>query len=185
MIMWCIWKERNVRIFQDKCSSLNKVWQLVRENLLSSIKSMQWHNEDKLIPVDENHVGKFWGLDKPQLDGLRKRDRILQPSSPKSWSLPPPLVFKLNFDGASRGKPSATGFSSLCRDSQGRVIFVFLGSIGRDTNNSVELKGMLQGLHCLVRNNSFPTIIEGNSSIMVHMARKLAYGQVSGQVSTS
>ena len=130
MIMWCIWKERNGRIFRDKCSSIDKVWQMVRENILSSIKRMQWHDEDKLIPANEIHVGEFWHLDKPQLDGLRKRDRILHPSSPKSWSLPPPLVFKLNFDGASRGNPGATGFSGLCRDSQGRVIFIFLGSIG-------------------------------------------------------
>ena len=44
---------------------------------------------------------------------------------------------------------------------------------------------MLQGLNCLVRSNSFSTIIEGNSSIMVQMARRLANGQVNGQVSTS
>ena len=56
---------------------------MVRENLLSSIKSMQWHDEDKLIPVDEIHVGEFWGLDKMQMEGLRLRDKILQPSSPK------------------------------------------------------------------------------------------------------
>ena len=146
---------------------------------------MQWHDKDKVIPTDEIHVGKFWGLDKSQLDGLRKRDRILHPSSPKSWSLSPPLVFKLNFDGASRGNPGAAGYGGLCRYSQGRVIFIFLGTIGRDTNNSAELEWMLQGLNCLVRSNSFLVIIEEDSNIMVQMARRLAYGQVSGQVSTS
>ena len=128
---------------------------------------MQWHDEDKLIPADEIHVGEFWGLDKSQLDELCKHDRILHPSSPKSWSLPPPLVFKLNFYGTSRGNLGAVGYGELCRDSQGRVIFIFLGTIGRDTNNSAELEGMLQGLNCLVRSNSFPAIIEGDSSIMV------------------
>ena len=95
------------------------------------------------------------------------------------------MVFKLNFDGASRGNPGAAGYGGLCRDSQGRVIFIFMGTIGRDTNNSAELEGTLQVLICLVRRNSFSMIIEGDSSIMVQMARRLAYGQVSRQVSTS
>ena len=77
MIMWCIWKERNGRIFRDNRSSPDEVWKWVRKNLLSSIKSMQWHDEDKLMPTDEIHVEEFWGLDKPQLDGLRIRNRIL------------------------------------------------------------------------------------------------------------
>ena len=90
MIMWCIWKERNVRIFRDKHNCIEKVWHMVRDNLLSSIRSMQWHDEDKLIPADEVHIREFWGVDKTQLDGIHKHDRILQPSSPTYWSRPPP-----------------------------------------------------------------------------------------------
>ena len=75
--MWCIWKERNGRIFQYKRSNPDEVWKLVQKNMLSSFKSMQWHDEDKLIPVDEIHVGEFYGPDKPQLDGLHIRNRIL------------------------------------------------------------------------------------------------------------
>ena len=86
------------------------------------------------------------------------------------------MVFKLNFDGASRGNPGAARFGGLCKESEGRVVFVFLGSIGQDTNNSAELEGMLQDLHCLVHSNSFPVIIEGDSHIMVQMVRRLAHG---------
>ena len=77
------------------------------------------------------------------------------------------MVFKLNFDGASRGNPGPTGFGGLCRDSLGRINFVFLGAIGHDSNNSAELEGMIQGLQCLVRSNSFPAIIEGDSQISI------------------
>ena len=174
MIMWCIWKEKNGRIFRDKLSSPDRVWQMVRENILSTIRSMQWHDEDKFIPADEIHVGEFWGLDKSQLDGLHKRDRILHPSSPKLWSPPPRLVFKLKFDGASRGNPGAAGYGGLCKNSQGRIIFIFMGTIGRDTNNPVALEGILQGLNCLVRSNNFLAIIEGDSSIMIRMARRFS-----------
>ena len=116
MIMWCIWKESNGRIFREKCSSIEKVSQMVRDNLLSSIRCMQWHDKDKLIPANEIHVGEFWRLDKSQLDGLHKHDRILKPSSPNSWSPPPPQVFKLNFDGFSKGNPRDVGYEGLCRD---------------------------------------------------------------------
>ena len=91
-------------------------------------------------------------------------------SSMRSWSPPPPIVYKLNFDGASRGNPGPVGFGGICGDSQGRIIFVFLGAISRDSNNSAELEGMLQGLQCLVRRNNFPVIIEGDSQILIHMA---------------
>ena len=93
-------------------------------------------------------------------------------------------MFNINFDGASRGNSDDVRYGGLCRDLQGRVIFVFLGSIGRDTNNSVELEGMIQALNCVVRSNSFPAIIENDSNIMIQIARWLEYGQVSGQVST-
>ena len=98
------------------------------------------------------------------------RVRTLQLSSSKSWSPPPPMVYNLNFDGASKGDPIPVGFGGLCKDSLGRIIFIFLGAIGRDSNNSPELEGMLQGLHCLVHSNSFPVIIEGDSRILVLMA---------------
>ena len=185
MIMWCIWKERNGRIFRGESSNPDKVWQTVRANLLASVKSMQWHDEDKLIPADESQVGEFWSLNKLQLDELRMRPKPLQPDSPKFWSPPSPLVFKLNFDGASRGNPGPAGFGGLCRDADGKILFVFLGAIGHDSNNSAELEGLLEGMHCLVRSNSFPAIIEGDSRILIQKARRLAYGRVSGQVATS
>ena len=77
MIMWCIWKERNSQIFWDKRSSPDQVWKMVRENILSSIKIMQWHDEDNLIPVNKIQVSEFWGLDKSLLEGLRRSDTIL------------------------------------------------------------------------------------------------------------
>ena len=44
---------------------------------------------------------------------------------------------------------------------------------------------MIQGMECLVRSDCFPPIIEGDSNIMIQVARRLVYGQVSGQFSTS
>ena len=66
---------------------------------------MQWNEHDKIIPRDELQIAKNWGLNKPMIDALRYRDKLCIPSSPAMWSTPPLGVFKLNFDGASRGNP--------------------------------------------------------------------------------
>ena len=109
MTMWYLWKERSGRIFCDKSNNIEKVWQKVKDNLLSSIRSMQWHDEDKLIPTEKIHIMKIWGIDKTQMVEFYWRDRIIKPSSPNFWLAPPPQVFKLNFDGASMGNPGDVG----------------------------------------------------------------------------
>ena len=35
MAMWCVWKERNFRIFCNQCKDTEAVWNTVKENLLS------------------------------------------------------------------------------------------------------------------------------------------------------
>ena len=71
MEMWCIWKERNGRIFRDKRNDTNAVYKNLKENLLSMIQIMQWHDQDKIIPREESHVAESWGLNRSQMDGLR------------------------------------------------------------------------------------------------------------------
>ena len=44
MAMWCLWKEQNARIFRDQHKDVETVWRMVKDNLLSSIWSMQWHD---------------------------------------------------------------------------------------------------------------------------------------------
>ena len=53
MAMWCVWKERNARIFCDLCKDMEVVWNMVQDNLLSSIRCMQWHEHDKIFPREE------------------------------------------------------------------------------------------------------------------------------------
>ena len=40
MAMWCVWKERNARIFRDQCKDMEAVWNTVQDNLISSIRCM-------------------------------------------------------------------------------------------------------------------------------------------------
>ena len=84
---------------------------------------------------------------------------------------PPPGVFKLNFNGASRGNPGQVGFGGLCRDHEGRVKKVFMGDIGKDTNNSAELEGLIRGSEVLISGGFLPVIIEGDSNTFIQLAK--------------
>lgn len=72
-------------------------------------------------------------------------------------------MHKLNFDGASKGNPGNSGFGGLFRNHKGDSLLSFLGSKGWDTNNSVELEGLWQGLLISQGKGFFPLIIEGDS----------------------
>ena len=145
MDLWCIWKERNGRIFKDRRHNVDYIWMTLHENLLSSIRSSQWDDEDKIIPREEIHVAANRGIDKSHMDGLRCRENICKLASPSLWSPPLARVFKLNFDGASRGNSGPPGYGGVCRYANGKVLAIYLGAIGSDTNNSTKLEGLIQG----------------------------------------
>ena len=87
---------------------------MVQDNLVSSIKCMQWNEQDNIIPREELQIAENWGLNKPMFEALCYRDKLCTPSSPASWLAPPPDVFKLNFDGVSHDNPGQAGFGGLC-----------------------------------------------------------------------
>ena len=97
---------------------------------------MQWHEHDKIFPREEVRIAENWGLNRPAIQALHYQDKLCIPSSPAIWSVPPHGVFKLNFDGASRGNPGPAGYGGICHDQEGRIKMVFMGAIGQDTNKS-------------------------------------------------
>ena len=70
MAMWCLWKEQKARIFRYQHRDSEAVWNMVKDNLLSSIWSMQWHDQDKIIPREEAQIAASWGLDSSLMEGL-------------------------------------------------------------------------------------------------------------------
>ena len=61
--------------------------------------------------------------------------------NPDSWEAPPSGNFKLNFDGASQGNLGEASFGGVFRDSHGKILHVYFGDIGCDSNNAMELEG--------------------------------------------
>ena len=99
------------------------------------------------------------------MTSLCSQEKICLPSSPSSWSPPPPQMYKINLDGASKENPGPTSYGGICRDHSGRILLIFLGSLGSDTNNSTELEGLICGFEILIRGGYFSAIIEGAGGV--------------------
>ena len=84
-------------------------------------------------------------------------------ASPLHWEPPLDNVFKLNFDGASKGNPGKAGYGGAIKYHNGNITLLFYGSIGLESNNVVELEGMVVGLIITNKMNLLPLIMEGNS----------------------
>ena len=110
----------------DRRLNVDDVWLILQENLLSPIHSKQRCDEDNIIPREESHVASNWGLDKVHMDRIRCKEKICKPSSPYLWSPPPPQVLKLNFDGASTSNLGLVGYGVVWRDSNGRILAIYL-----------------------------------------------------------
>ena len=59
--------------------------------------------------------------------------------NPTNWDKPPLGLFKLKFDGASKGNPRDVGFRGAIRDYTGTIHNVYWGDLGIDSNNATEL----------------------------------------------
>ena len=78
------------------------------------------------------------------------------------WYRPPNWVFKLNFDGASKGNLGPTGYGGVIQDDIGFIRHIFVGIQGHDSNNAIELWALIQGLKIVIRECFFRLIEEGD-----------------------
>ena len=83
---------------------------------------MQWNEEDKDFSGLEKRIVEEWGLNRGTLDGLHQRDKICRVLSLNSWSPPPHLVYKQNFDGTVKGNPGIAKFGGVCRNAKGEIL---------------------------------------------------------------
>lgn len=97
--------------------------------------------------------------------------------SPEKWNPPPQEIYKLNFDGATKGNPGPASIGGAIRDSKGSIQGIFWGSIGDNTNNMAELKALLVGLDMTQTHGWYLIILEGDSQVILQMAEKLLKGK--------
>ena len=109
----------------------------------------------------------------------------MRPDNPTHWDPSPKNVFKLNFDGSSKGNLSRDGFGGAIRNSQGNITLIFYGNSGFNSNNAAKLDGLIVGLSLVKQKGLLPIIVEGDSAIILSMASKLLHGSQVSKVATS
>lgn len=72
--------------------------------------------------------------------GIRKRRKST------FWTPLPPGVFKLNVDGASKGKLGPLCAGGVLRNSKGKVLLMFFKSRGIQESNETEVLAILEAI---------------------------------------
>eukprot|EP00253_Pinus_taeda_P002079 PITA_02079 len=184
LILWSIWKERNKIIFKNQCSQIEDIWKRLCTNLQETLMLREWSLEDLPTQANEENILNNWHLILPR--ALQKKEGAKSSSINNSkWKPPPKNHYKLNFDGASKGNPGTTGFGGIIRNHEGSHMQIYFGNIGWDTNNSAELEGLWQGLTLAWNLNLQPLVVEGDSQILIQMAKRLQNGSQASKIPTS
>lgn len=143
-ICWAVWKERNARIFKEEKWS--------EESILTSIKQIIWESiaisklsnfSDRPRLVDQRTLQLLELHPPPQNNmtlGMANQD------APYHWHPPDKDILKLNYDGVAKGNPGVASFGEVFKNSKGEIIWLYAGSLGKATNNAVELHALEHGL---------------------------------------
>ena len=169
IICWCIWNERNHRIFQDRIQptwktavKVNALFGEVvsiskipnnKENLTDNEK-IWMHNLD-IRTVNNMVFNKVedWKvrIDKSQFENwLRERK-----------------VFKLFFNEDSKGNPGRAGGGGVIFDPGGKMESEYFWNIGYDSNNMAEAYGLWQGLKQLKEKEVDEVMVFGDSRLII------------------
>jgi ribonuclease HI len=88
----------------------------------------------------------------------------------------------LNFDGAEKGNPGMTRMGGVIRDSGDNIIQLYVGSMGKSTNNAAKFRALEIGLKILSRERMTNTIVEGDSTLVINTVKRLQNGTRVGKV---
>lgn len=89
---------------------------------------------------------------------------------------PPEGSLKLNFDEALKGIPGSSRAGGVFHNAEGKIVSLFASKLGHNTNNGVELEGLVRGLATVVEQGYKSLIVEGHSLLLISALRKLLNG---------
>lgn len=119
VIMWTVWRARNMMIF---------------DNVKETLHSMQ----ARVVSLC-HFIAKAYAVDPPStLTGVAPRS--------VSWKPPDEGVVVLNVDGSALSNPGQAGFGGLVRNSSGKFLLSFYGSLGVSDIMHAEVVALLRGI---------------------------------------
>lgn len=132
-VVWEIWKERNLKLFDDKSRRLESILNSIELVIvdIGNCKTTFSLEPPKVFFSWDEIIRKNWhGIRIPPSFGQRNNIR-----KAATWSPPNPSPLKLNFDGAFRGNPDASGIGYVIRDHKGSILGKMAKPIPLNTNN--------------------------------------------------
>ena len=93
-----------------------------------------------------------------------------------SWDSPPEGIFKLNFDGASRGNPNNSRFGAGIKNHAGDILWILFGNISYERRNTTKFEGLVEGVSIYRRKNLIPLIAEGDSQFFLPLTTEIHHG---------
>ena len=177
VICWCIWIERNQRIFQDTTQLAWKIAIKVN-SLMGEIVSVLKipHNKAKLTDKASNWIQSFnlsaeISLATKQLENWEIR---IDKSQFENW-MKEMKIFKLFFDGVSKGNPGRAGGGGVVIYPEGKIDLEYYWNIGRDSNSMAEAYGLWQGLKQLKDKGVGEAMVLGDSRIIIQAMNGESY----------
>jgi hypothetical protein len=137
MIIWAIWKERNRCIFRNQSWTVGKIKETIIAMTRETVQSRNPQTGGAQLTDRDLRILEAFHLE----GGHNPKQVRWVPQlrlGERNWKPPPEGSLKLNFDGASKGNPGRTGMGGVIRDSQGKIIRLYTGSLGNSTNNAAE-----------------------------------------------
>lgn len=150
---------------------------MIHAHINETLGLTKWGSTDLRASLKETLILRNWGIRSIHAFVGAIVKQTGGGNSPNAWEPPPPNMFKLNFDGASKRNPGSAGFRGAIRNSEGSMVGLYWGYIGENTNNVSELKGLLAGLDMAATFGWFPIILEGDSQLILQMTTKVLHGK--------
>lgn len=135
-MIWGIWRERNLQVFENKSRSMEVRHDIIREMGYWLLITPEFRG----LPI--SMFLRDWASSLAWNPPLRRKEVL-------SWISPPEGLFKLHFDGASKGNPGPARFGCVIRNHTSDIIKVYCEPLGICDSIKAKAMVLLMGLKVL------------------------------------
>ena len=169
LICWYIWNERNLRIFQNKSHPAWKIAAKVEAMLGEIVNNSKIPSNKGKLNANEESWLKRLNIKMVRDEvarPLEKWEIIMVDSQFENW-LKERKIFKLFFDGASKGNPGKAGGGGVIIEPGGEIMMEYYWNIGQNSNNMAEAYGLWQGIKQLQKEGVEEVMVFGDSRLVI------------------
>ena len=173
IVCWCIWLERNQRIFQNKSQPAWQVSVKIKALLGEVVRNTKIPPNKAELSEQEKLWTQSFKIQEKNSKVIKKLENWeirLDNSQFENW-LKERKLFKLFFDGASKGNPGEAGGRGVVLNPTGKVEIEYSWNIGHETNNMAEAYGLWQGLKQVQKVGAEEVVVIGDSRIIIQAMR--------------